>query len=254
MIISSLKKFSAAILLSGLCFGAMAQTEEKPDEAWIFSPSIAVQFPGGDITDRFGTNYTAGLSAGYKTTQNWIFQIDGQFMFGNSIQNSEQILGAIITNNNNILNQTGNFAQLSLLQRGFYFLGETEKVFNQIGVNANSGLSISLGAGFINHWIHFDNAGNDSPQILDEYQKGYDRYSGGLLLKQSIGYMYLSERRRINFKLSFEILQAFTQNYREFNFDTGMEDTEQHLDLLYGIRLNWYLPIYQKARSEFFYD
>lgn len=237
-----------------MAFSSFAQETKDPEEAWLISPSMAIQFPSGDFSDRFGTSYTAGLGFGYKTKQNWNFTINGHFMFGNSVQNSEQILKAIVTDNNNILNQTGNYAQLSLLQRGFYFLGETEKVFNQLGVNPNSGLSISVGAGYINHWIFFDNAGSDSPQVLEEYGKGYDRYSGGALFKQSIGYMYLSSRRRINFKISFELLEAFTYNYREFNYDTGLSDTEQHLDLLYGIRLNWYLPIYQKPTQEFFFD
>lgn len=247
-------KIYCLIILFFIQLGLQAQDKKLTDQAWLISPSMAIQVPDGDFSDRFGTSYTAGLSIGYKTQRNWVFSAEGQFMFGNSIQNSEVILGSILTNNNNILNQTGNYAQLSLFQRGFYFLGETEKIFNQVGVNPNSGLSISFGAGYINHWIQFNNAGEDSPQILEEYRKGYDRYSGGFLLKQSLGYTYLSQRRRINFKLSFELLQAFTQNYREFNFDTGMIDTESHLDLLYGVRLNWYLPIYKKNRDAFYYD
>lgn len=254
MIKSLSKSKIFGFFFSIIAFCGFAQEEKSPERAWLISPSLAIQFPGGDFTDRFGTNYTAGLGFGYKTSQNWIFNFNGHFMFGNSVQNSEQILKAIVTDNNNILNQTGNYAQLSLLQRGFYFLGETEKVFDGLGVNPNSGLSISVGAGFINHWIFFDNAGNDSPQVLDEYTKGYDRYSGGFLFKQSIGYMYLSTRRRINFKISFELLEAFSYNYREFNYDTGLSDTDQHLDLLYGIRLNWYVPIYQKPSEEFFFD
>lgn len=237
-----------------ISFSGFSQDDKTPDQAWIISPSIAIQSPAGDFADRFGINYTAGIGFGYKTKQNWTFTLNGHFMFGNDVQNSNQILKAIVTENNNILNQTGNYAQVGLLQRGFYFLGETEKIFNQLGVNPNSGLSISVGAGFINHWIFISNAGNDSPQILDEYGKGYDRYSGGALLKQSLGYMYLSSNRRVNFKISFELLQAFSYNYREFNYDTGMSDTEQHLDLLYGIRLNWYLPIYHKPIEEFYFD
>jgi|TARA_R110002072_G_scaffold19826_19_gene73087 hypothetical protein len=253
--VKSLFSFKLALVLLVIStFSAFGQEEKNPEQAWLISPSMSIQSAGGDFAERFKTFYTAGIGLGYKTNQNWIFSFNGHFMFGNSVQNSEQILRAVITDNNNILNQTGNYAQLSLLQRGFYFLGESEKLFNQLGTNPNSGLSISVGAGFINHWIFFDNAGDDSPQILDEYGKGYDRYSGGALFKQSIGYTYLSNRRRINFKISFEILEAFTYNYREFNYDTGLSDTEQHLDLLYGIRLNWYLPIYQKANEEFFYD
>jgi hypothetical protein len=239
----------------GAFYAQDSKTEvKKPDRAVLITPSISTQFAGGDFSDRFGTSFTAGLGAGIKTSQNWIFSIDAQFMFGSDVKNVDQMLASIYTENENILNQTGNSAQLSVFQRGFYGIGEISKVFHQIGVNPNSGPSISVGAGFINHWIQFNNAGNDSPQIIEEYEKGYDRYSGGFLLKQSIGYIYLSPNRRVNLKISFELLQAFTTNYRAFNYDTGMEDTNQHLDLLYGIRVNWYLPIYEKQIDQFYYD
>ena len=114
-------------------FSAFSQENKTPDPAWIISPSIAIQSPDGDFADRFGINYTAGIGFGYKTKQNWTFTFNGHFMFGNDVQNSEQILKAVITENNNILNQTGNYAQVSLLQRGFYFLGETEKIFSADG-------------------------------------------------------------------------------------------------------------------------
>lgn len=235
-------------------FNCSAQEENKPDKAVLISPSLAIQFSGGDFSERFGTSYTAGLGVGIKTEGNWIFSLNGQFMFGSDIKDIGGILDPILTANQNLLNQTGNYALLSVFERGFYGLGEVSKIFSQFGPNKNSGPTLSIGAGFISHWIHFSNAGNDSPQILEEYAKGYDRLSGGLLLKQSIGYMYLSPQRRINFKISFEILEGFTTNYRGINYDTGKEDTSQHLDLLYGIRLNWYLPIYDKSVNEFYYN
>ena len=246
-ILFSLLSFTAFFCLS-------AQDDKQPEQAFLISPSISIQYAGGDFADRFENNFTAGLGFGIKTTKNWIFSVNGHFMFGNNVKNPEGLLNSLITADNKILNQTGNFAQLSILQRGFYVLGEGEKLFNQLGVNKNSGLSLSLGAGFINHWILFKNAGEDSPQILEDYRKGYDRYSGGFLLKQSIGYTYLSSNHRINFKISFEVLEAYTKNYREFNYDTGQTDLDQHLDLLYGIRFNWYLPIYKKPADQFYYD
>lgn len=103
------------------------------------------------------------------------------------------------------------------------------------------------------HWIEIKNAGNDAPQLLNEYSKGYDRLSGGLLLRQSLGYTYLSKNRRINFRFSFEVMEAFTQNYRGFDYSTGTTAKGRRTDLLYGFRFQWMLPIYTYASGDTYY-
>ncbi|MEQ9262357.1 MAG: hypothetical protein RLP14_04250 [Owenweeksia sp.] len=251
-------RFKKALLLALLIIWGSVQAQDqkdKPNKVVLISPSAAIQFPGGDLEKTFGTNYTIGIGAGLKTNTNWIIDANFHFMFGREVKNREEILSPILSSRSNIFNQTGNYAQVNVFERGLYGVLEGTRVLSGLGgVNANSGPTLSLGVGYIYHWIEFDNLGNDTPQILDEYAKGYDQLRGGFLLKQSIGYLFLSKRRRINFKLSFEVLEAFTQNLRGINYSTGKNDTETHLDLIYGIRLNWYLPIYQKSSDQFYYD
>tara|TARA_B100001245_G_scaffold236018_1_gene225380 strand:- start:783 stop:1526 length:744 start_codon:yes stop_codon:yes gene_type:complete len=232
------------------------QKEVTPAKAVLISPSFSIQFPGGDLDYNFGTSYSVGLGAGIKTASNWLVDGHAYFMFGSQIDNRQEILGPVLSSGNNIFNQTGNYAQVNLFQRGIYGLVQGSKVFNNWGgVNANSGPVLSLGAGYMYHWIRLENLGNDAPQILDEYHKGYDQLRGGFMLKQSLGYLYLSKRRRVNFQVSFEVLEAFTQNLRGYNYSTGKNDTSTHMDLIYAIRFNWYLPIYKKSGSdEFYYD
>ena len=206
------------------------------------------------MAQSFGDNFTVGVGTAYKTATNWRFGIDGQYMFSDNINNPEQILAPILTDRGFILNGIGNYASVSLLERGFFVTGEVGKTMEFWQANANSGPDFQLGLGYMMHWIEIKNAGNDSPQLLDEYAKGYDQLSGGICLRQSIGYTYLSNNRRVNFRLSFELMEAFTQNYRGYSYSTGQEVSGRNTDLLYGIRFQWMLPIYSTGQDTYFYD
>ncbi len=222
--------------------------------AWLVTVNVAFQNSYGEISNRFGYNLSAGAGFGYKTDKNWIYTFEGNFMFGSKVKPYRNILTELIGEQERIFNQAGNYAQLNLLQRGVNFYGSVEKIIPVIQVNKNSGPILGVGTGYLAHWISFNNVGNDAPQVLDEYEKGYDRLSGGFSLKESLGYLYLSKLEGINFKVSFDLIQAFTTNYRGFNYDTGKADTKTNIDTFYSIRLNWYLPIYKKAQSNYYID
>ncbi len=249
-----MKKISTIVLVIVLCKLAVGQQKEQATPAWLIQPSIAWQSSDGDMASYFGNNLTIGLGAAYKTQKNWRFGIDGQYLFSDNIKNPELILAPLLTSRGYILNGIGNYASVSLLERGFFVTGELGKSFNFWQANANSGPDFQIGSGYLMHWIEIKNAGNDAPQLLDEYAKGYDRLSGGMVLRQSIGYTYLSSSRRVNMRLSLEIMQAFTRNYRGFDFSTGKEVSGNHTDWLYGIRFQWMLPIYSSGSNTFYYD
>lgn len=238
----------------GLTSLATAQKKQQSAQAWLIKPSFALQFPGGDMADRFGNSASIGLGVGYKFPGNWQLAVDGQWMFGNKVQNLQQLLKPVLTDRGRILNQTGNYADVSVVQRGTFGSLDVGKTLNLLSANANSGVSLEAGVGYLIHWIDISNSGNDAPQINDEYAKGYDHLSGGLMLKQSLGYTYLSTNRRVNFRFSFEIIEAFTENWRGYSYSTGQEINESRLDLLYGFRFQWILPIYKSETSEYFYD
>lgn len=229
------------------------QSEASPLSAWLIKPSLGYQYSGGDLESRFGNNLSAGLGVGYKTNENWIFSIDGQYIFGQNVRNVGQLLHPVLSDKGAIFNQTGNYATFDVAERGYYGTFDISKTFNLLSVNPNSGINLLLGAGYITHWVHITNPGQDSPQINGEYLKGYDERSGGMLLKQSIGYMYLSHNRRINLRLSFEVLEGFTTNYRKFSYSTGRPVEGRKLDLLYGFRLQWVLPIYSEGGATYYY-
>lgn len=250
-------KKTLTILTLFIAFTISAQRPRKAPEgpAWLVMPSVSLQYAGGDLADRFGQSYSAGMGIGYKTSNNWNFSLQGQFMFGTDVKNPAQLINPVLSESGFIFNQTGEYATFALDQRGAYGTFDISKTIPDFfAANRNSGFNILLGAGYLAHWVNINNVGDDSPQVLDEYMKGYDELSGGFLLKQSIGYQYMSVNRRINFRLSFEVMQAFTTNYRKFSYSTGRPSSGSMTDLVYGFRLEWILPIYSQPSSDYFYD
>lgn len=253
MTMKSYLRLLGFISCSVLVFNLSAQEEESED-AWLITPSVSLQYAGGNFAERFTSNLSVGAGFGFKTSSNWIFLAEGNFMFGNSIKQPERFISPVITSNNALINGSGVYTLVNITQRGFSVDGSVKKILPFWKANPNSGPTVSFGAGYLMHWVNIDNVEKDAPQVLDEYLKGYDRLSGGFMTRQNFGYLFLDSKRRINFELSFEFLQAFTTNFREFNYDTGQEDTGLNVDFLYSIRLNWYLPIYSKSRNAYYYD
>lgn len=247
------KLLSLLLIFSGVF--TFAQTPGKGlRPATLITASVAYQNNWGHLNDRYGSNLSIGAGVGYKTQSNWIYSFEASYMFGNDVKNGGLILNQLIGDKGLIFNQAGNYAELNVFQRGIYGHFTVEKILPVFQLSENSGPTLGLGAGYLCHWIRLNNVGNDAPQVLGEYYKGYDRLSGGFSIKESIGYLYLSKKEGVNLKLSFELMQGFSKNLRGFNYDTGMFDEETHLDLFYSIRLNWYLPIYKKAKTEYYTD
>ncbi len=249
------KTLTVLILFIGITAFGQRPLKAPEGPAWLVMPSISLQYAGGDMAERFGQSYTAGMGIGYKTSDNWNFSLQGQFMFGSNVKNGAHLLDPVLSESGFLFNQTGEYATFTLDQRGAYGTFDVSKTIHDFfAANRNSGFNILLGAGYLAHWVKINNVGDDSPQVLDEYMKGYDELSGGFLLKQSIGYQYMSVNRRVNFRLSFEVMEAFTTNYRAFNYSTGKPVSGNFTDLVYGFRLEWILPIYSQPTSNYFYD
>jgi hypothetical protein len=89
--------------------------------------------------------------------------------------------------------------------------------------------------------------------LSGELVRGYDRLSGGPSLTQFVGYLFLSQRRMVNFYFGVEFYEAFTRSYRQLNYDTGLRDTKQRTDILTGFRFGWLLPLYKKRPDEYYF-
>jgi hypothetical protein len=235
--------------------GAIAQGYLKDSSILvpIIPISYSVQVPGGDLADRFGYNNNVGLGLLFKTKKNWIIGGNGSFLFGNKIK-EDGILDSISTSSGFIIDQNGQFAEVRLFERGFTWAAQFGRLIPKWGPNPNSGIFFTLGLGGMSHKIRIEDIGNRSPQLKEEYKKGYDRLTTGYMVSQFLGYMYLDNKRRINFFFGLEASQGFTQSRRSYNFDTMSSDTKSRVDMLYGIKAGWILPLYKRTANEFYFN
>ncbi len=243
--------FIAFILLHSA--QVQAQTGVESKRAWLIGFGLSSNIPSGPWTENFRENFSLSTSVGRKFDNNLIISGELNYLFGGEVESRNDILENITTSNGQLLNGNGSYAQININQRGTYFNLQAEKLFFSPANNENSGWSVAAGAGYAWHWLNIDNVGNDSPQLNEEYIRGYDRLSRGFTAMQSIGYLYLSKSKLVNFKVSFELNQIWSQDLRKYNYPTGLLSNESQLNLLYSLKLKWYLPIYLGGKTDEYY-
>ncbi|MCB2221311.1 MAG: hypothetical protein KQI35_13010 [Bacteroidetes bacterium] len=244
------------VLILFLSLGVRSQINIKDTTMSIpmFYAAYTWQVPGGDLADRFGANSNIAAGFQWKTSSNWIFGTDCNFMFGNTIHDEELIMTNIKTSTGNIIDNSGSFAYYKLYERGFYINGKFGKLFPVFSSNPNSGIVITGGLGYIQHKIRIEVTNNTAPQLLGDYKKGYDRLAAGFTTNQFIGYQFMSNSRLLNFFGGFEFCQAWTSPQRDVNFDTRLPDpVTNRFDLLNGIRIGWIIPVFTREPEKFYY-
>lgn len=210
------------------------------------------QLPFGDMKDRYGANGQAGVSYHFKTKSNWIFGVEGNFIFGSEVKNSDELARDIRTSDGFFIDNMGMLATVLIQERGLDIRAVTGKIIPLFGPNENSGLLLKLGAGLLQHRIRFEARENEVPQIEGDSQEGYDRLSNGLSLSQFVGYQHFGDKNKINFSIGLEFIEAFTQSRRDFNYDLLMKDGTKRFDGLMGLKASWYIPIYQRTSEKYF--
>lgn len=250
-----LRPFLAFLVLVTF-FSPTSRAQVKISDSGIFAPLLSATYsfhvPQGDLAELFGGCSSIGGSLLFKTSGNWLIGAEGNFMFGQSVKNGDQILASLTTSEGYLIDANGLIADIVYHERGYNFLARLGKVIPVLSPNPNCGFTITAGAGYLQDKIRIHNPGNTAPQIAGDYKKGYDRLNGGFLLSGTLGYMYLSNSRLLNFSLSLEFQQAWTTFYRDRNFDTGLKDDRKMSTQFYGAKLSWILPLYKRAPQEFY--
>jgi hypothetical protein len=242
------------VLLSILVLSFPALSQRNINEAAtipMFSVSYSYQFPLQDMADRFGSNSNVGAAFTLKGKKGWLLGVDASYLFGNDIK-EENLMHGILTSNGQIINQHGEYANFVTSERGYFIGFKLGKIIPLHTTSPNSGLYISGTIGFLEHHIRIDNEGNNAPQILDDYKKGYDRLTNGLAAKGFIGYMHIGKSQFANFFGGIEYIHSWTQCRRDYNFDTRETDTRKRNDNLFGIRVGWIVPIYRRVPDSYF--
>lgn len=218
----------------------------------LIETSISFQKPGGDLANRFGNNISINFGAHYKTKKNYTFGFQIQNLSGGNIKGEDDLLGDIETEFGPI-DGGGNISEILFFERGMNTSLQFGKVFNLIGPNPNSGIWLQFGAGYFWNKIKIENTDNRAIILTEEFIKGYDKLSEGISINQSIGYLHLSDKKLLNFSIAFEVMEAFTSNKRKYSYKDMSVIDENYIDILYGLRFSWILPLYKKSETKYHY-
>ncbi len=252
-----LKYLPVTILCLVLSFSTYSQRDVSKET--IGTPYCGIQYglnwTGEDLADRYGLTNALGAFAGYKTKRNFIFGLDGNYLFGNDIR-IDGVLDNLRDEQGNITNSSGGPAIVLLFNRGFHVNGSIGKVFPILSPNPNSGIMVQLSAGYLWHRLRVETQEDDVPQLQGDYRKGYDRLTIGVNTAQFIGYSFMADQGIYNFYAGFYCQQGFTRNQRSEFWDKPNEVVSQdlRLELMYGFRVGWLIPIYKRQPKDYYFN
>lgn len=244
------------LFLSGFFVNAQILTEktEIQDSAFtipMINISYAYQWAGAEMADRFGSNHNIGASFIVKTKNNWVYGLKGSFLWGGKV-NDTRVLRNIITSDGFVIDNEGRLTDIHLGERGSSFFLIGGRMINKLAPNKNSGFILYGGLGMLQHKISIKFK-DDIASLTDEHKKGYDRFSLGYALNGFVGYLYMSKNRLLNFFGGFDYTYGKTKSLRKFNYDTQETDTEEHTNILYGIRVGWIIRLNRRQSQEYYY-
>jgi len=238
-----------------LSFSAFSQRDLKTKSMFtsIFGLNYKANFAGGDFAKRWGFTNTIGGNADFKLKNGLTFGVDGGFMFGSQFKQLE-IFDNVVNSFGTITSQGGTTAIVLFLMRGWNVNTTVGYVFNQLGHNANSGLWINAGVGFLSHKIRVETQEDQVVNLEGDYLKGYDHLTMGFNTKQFVGYLFQHDKRFLNFYIGVEFIQGFTRNIRNYNFHTKGPENELQLDMINSVKVGWMIPIYKRQVQDFYID
>lgn len=213
--------------------------------------SVGVWQPMGYLYDRFGTFMNAGFDVWWMLKSKWLPGAD--FKYGYTSRVKEDVLKNLKNEDGFITNNEGNPADLRITGRIWYIIPSLHYKFSVLSVNINSGLLTGAGVGYVEHRIKFLDYAQMVASLNGNLYKGYDRRSGGIILKETVGYLFIGENRVTNIYIGVCFFQMFTRNYRRFNYDEGKTDNQVRMNLAASAQLIWILPLYKKTAEGKYY-
>ncbi|MCS6990519.1 MAG: hypothetical protein NZL95_01495, partial [Chitinophagales bacterium] len=230
---------------------ALSNLRDTTVNGWLLQVHYARHWPFADLADRFGSSNAVGGAIKRKTTRNWLWSLEGSYLFGGNIK-EDTIIDGLLTSQGFFIGLNGLASSVLLFERGFSIHVNGGKMLPLPRQCPNSGVMLMAGFGVLQHKIKIEDPDQNVPYVTGAYAKGYDRLTTGWAMRQYIGYLNLDEYRRYNFELGIESFQGFTRNRRAWNFDQMKRDDRLRLDVLVGLRATWMLPFYGRSEERFY--
>lgn len=207
---------------------------------------VGGQLPTKALSNRFGWSNTVGMGVRRSTPSGWRFSLEYRFQTGSDVREAG-LLQNLRDTNGYIIDNEGRIALVTAQQRGTLFLAGMGRKWPTGGRHPETGMCLSLGAGFWEHKIHFQNRGNRVTQLDDPHLAGYDRLTGGGVIMPRCGWEYHSPNGQARFEVGLEAWLGRLQPARSWNTDTEQADAGPRNDGAVGLYAGWILRL--KARS-----
>lgn len=216
--------------------------------------------PGADMAKRFDNSWRLGPGILYKTKNNWLIGTKFDFITGRNVNEDSLMINVAdkyYSSKQNLyefINNSGQRIGVPVYERGYAVGLSGGKIFSHSKDHPDNGIITLTSVGFVQHRINIYDKDKTVEQVRGEYRKGYDRLTNGIFVEQYLGYVYFARNKLINFTLGADILVGFTQGRRTFLYDVMRPDDAKRLDILYGLRAGWFLPIYNRKSEDMMFE
>lgn len=255
---------ASLLFVSSTCFAQadlFGPTENKTTRSgFILNGNVGLDFPGADMAKRFKQSFRVGPALMYKTKSNWLFGAKFDFIVGKNVTEDSlmyNIRDKYETYSQNLfefINNDGQRIGVPVYERGYAVGLSAGKIFSKSVDHPDNGLTVLSTVGFMQHRINIFDKDKSVMALRGDYLKGYDRLSNGLFVEQYVGYSYFAANKLVNFTVGLDFLAGFTQGRRDYLYDVMRPDHAKRLDLLYGLRAGWFIPMFRKKSEEMMFE
>jgi|BioPla2DNA2_1021312.scaffolds.fasta_scaffold00035_5 hypothetical protein len=250
---SGFKASITILLMVSIFFNAKSQSIKRDSlTLTTLSANVGFCYPMGDLNNRYNFFGQAGSSFMMKFKNNISLSAEGLVLYGTGYK-GEDPLRLILNSNGTLTNEYGQPAEFSRGMRGMQITTKVGYIFSKYAHNPNSGITVSLGGGFFQSKYWIDQRGNNIPQIMGDYVKGYDRLSNGFALTQFVGYTYFHNKNFWNFFIGVEFTEAWTQNRRSWDFTLMRKDDSRYNEFMATIKAGWIISFIKREAEDIYY-
>ena len=272
---NKIHKTIVLLLLMLASTGTMAQEKLSPDtlECHMVGFSVGVMtpfsgsstgLPGGTMLDLYESPYLDfNIDWAYKFADGWMapFHADLWFgMYSNNLKDRSIRYPHVFNFEGDAIGWGGYSGNVSAYNRGLSMKPGVGYIIRVLPKNPNSGILLKLSGGWMMQKTVYSQEYTEAPvaQLNGDYKKLYDHLRNGVILTESVGFIYMSNYQTyINLKISFELSQCWTWSSRPYQIDNLMglngKDKGSYFDLMGGVRITWMFPFTGKTTYDYYY-
>lgn len=221
-----------------------------------FAAAAGWTFPFGEMGDRYSSFFNVNADLGWKTTENWIINLEFGFQFGSdNVKHIKDYLATLYTNDQKpiIVGSDGTDAGVVAYNRNLSLCLGIGKIFPIFGSNPNSGLEVTLWGGYLQHQIIYEATLSKVYQLEDDYKYLYDRQMRGPMSGLFLGYRHLSKKTYANWFAGIDWKVAWTKMTRDYQADLQSGDSKRYTDHMLTLKVGWMFPFFGRSSDRIYY-